>query len=130
MLLKELQRIRNLSRLTIKQDKDYMNKFIPAAMEYSDFKLKEMMSFHAELDKNTAEIDKALKEAETLPKHLYEEVFEHPRPYEFIRPDTLDELDRHFDEYVRYLPEDMAQNFKVARHLRRIGADLIPHHEE
>ena len=78
MLLKELQRIRNLTRLTIKQDKDYMDKFIPAAMEYSNFRLKEMMSFHAELDKNTAEIDKALKEAETLPKHLYEEVFEHP----------------------------------------------------
>lgn len=125
-----MQRIRNLNRLTIKFDQEYLNNFIPAALEYSDYRLSELMSFHAEIDKNSIEIDKAMKEAETLPHHLYEEVFNHKKPFEFLRPDSLDELDRHFDEFIRYLPEDMTKNFRVARQLRRIGADLIPHHEE
>ena len=130
VLLQEYQRVRNLNRFTIPYDEKIRKEFAEAAETYSLFKLHQYYGEFERLQAMNRVMDAATEQADTLPRHLREEVLEAGRHgAKYDRTDESAPFYRYRDQMVKIYPKALATNIVAAMRLSEISEDDLKFHE-
>lgn len=116
-LLKELERMRNLNRHTIKFNPELMSKFADASEEYSELCTHRLFVDHQEFIDNFKSMDEVKLEAKTLPLALQKDLTRDADQFE--PPGQMEFFDKFHSQMERFLPKKLSDNWMIVSNVKK-----------
>jgi hypothetical protein len=116
VILQELQRLRNMHRLSIKYDPKLVKEYIRLSEIYSRFRLHEFLKIRELLTLDQSAQLQAKAHLQTLPVHLQKPGKSEPMPVE------INGL-RHVSQMSMFLPKILSNNMRAAEALLEVIED-------
>lgn len=117
-LLREMERLRNVNRHTIKYNKKLMKEYVEKSIQYSEYSLHKYLAEYREFRGNLDSIAEVEAEMEKLPKYLKEELQKEKKEY-----DTAVENEyilKYYPQLTRILPPKLADTFAASGNIYEI----------
>ncbi|OMJ82590.1 hypothetical protein SteCoe_16636 [Stentor coeruleus] len=114
-MLKEVERMRNLNRHTIKYNAKVMSEFYMKADQYSEIASHRFLGDYWEIKQNQEALDEVKKEGKTLPEYLQRNMQAQPNKYEV--PDRLGMFAKYQPQMSKFLPQKLADNWAISANM-------------
>jgi len=117
-ILREVERLRNVNRHTIKFNKKLMKDYVEKSMQQSEFFLHKYLAEYRELQSNLDSVSEVEAEMETLPKHLINELKEDKREFESSIDNEY--LLKYYPQLIKILPPKLVDTVEAAGNIYEI----------
>lgn len=117
-VLREVERLRNVNRHTIKFNKKLMKDYVEKSVQHSEFSLHNYLAEYRELRGNLDSVAEVEAEMGTLPKYLQDELKEDKREFDSAMDNEY--LLKYYPQLIKILPPKLVDTVEAAGNIYEI----------